>query len=555
MAQIKLLSESTQRKIAAGEVITRPVSVVKELVENALDARSFKIEVEVNRGGKDLIRVTDNGSGMDRDDTVRCIERHATSKLAGIDDLRKLQTLGFRGEALASIASVAKLRIETNTDSSAPATLIDAEAGNVTEVRETSRPPGTTVTAQALFYNLPVRRTFLKSDAYELRLIVELVKGYAFAFPEIYFSVTADNKPALLFPPVRTYKDRLVDYLDKEEFDALIEHKIDNPTLSLNGLLSNPLFARSHYSFQLVYFNRRLVRYRLVTKAVYDAYGPTLKGNNPSFIFFFQADPAQLDINIHPTKQEIKFIDERFLYDFTVQAVRQALNLQPGGMDAAAIEIPAGSIPVAAERATQQSLFMTPMTAGFTTDAKRTTQTFWQLHNTYIFAQVQTGYVIVDQHIAHERILYEELLKQQDHTQTQPLLFPIPIELSPAEFAVFDETKEVLSSLGIETKVFSGRTVVVEAVPADSQLDRSDLVELFKELSRLEKKGWEYREEIAKVVACKSAIKAGQPLTQEEIESLINRLFACQNPYFCPHGRPIVIKISLEDLEKRFGRI
>jgi len=546
MSQIKLLSESTQRKIAAGEVITRPVSVVKELVENALDARATKIEIEVNRGGKDLIRVTDNGTGMDHDDAIHCIERHATSKLSEIDDLRRLRTFGFRGEALASIASVGRLRIETcpanvsftaATASVALATLIDAEEGKITDVRETGRPPGTTISVQALFYNLPVRRTFLKSDNYELKLIIELVKGYTLAYPQIHFSLIGDGKSVLLLPPAAGLRDRLVAFLDKAELESLAEISIDNPTLSVRGFLTNPALARPRSSMQLVFFNLRPVRYRVITRAVYEAYGPTLGGRNPSFILFFEADPENVDVNIHPTKQEVKFGDERFLFDFTVQAARQALRLE-------------GVAPSAPEGLyTPQSEF------SFAADAAQTAQTFWQLHNTYLFAQVQTGYVIIDQHIAHERILYEDLLKPQDRPMTQPLLFPIPIELNPAEFAVFDETKEILSSLGIETKVFSGRTVVVEAVPAGSRLGRNDLAELFTEISRLEKTDLNYREEIAKVVACKSSVKAGQPLSQPEIESLINRLFACQNPYFCPHGRPIVIKISLEDLAKRFGRI
>lgn len=537
MGNIALLSESTQRKIAAGEVITRPVSVVKELVENALDAQAAKVEVEVTRGGKDLIRVTDNGTGMDRDDAVHCIERHATSKLSEIDDLRRLRTFGFRGEALASIASVARLRIETRHADSSGATWIDAEEGKVVDVRETGRPPGTTISVQTLFYNLPVRRTFLKSDNYELKLIVELVKGYALAYPPIHFSLIADGKSIVLLPPSKELRDRLVAFLDKAELDSLAGISVENPILSVRGFLTNPALARPRSSTQLIFFNLRPVRYRVITRAVYEAYGPTLGGRNPSFILFFEADPENVDVNIHPTKQEVKFGDERFLFDYTVQAARQALRLE-------------GVAP-----STTEGPYIPQPEFSFAGDAEQTAQAFWQLHNTYLFAQVQTGYVIIDQHIAHERIIYEDLLKSQDRSPTQPLLFPIPIELNPVEFAVFDETKNILSSLGVETKIFSGRTVVVEAIPAGSRLGRSDLAELFAEISRLEKTNLDYREEIAKVVACKSSVKAGQPLSQPEIESLINRLFACQNPYFCPHGRPIIIKISLEDLAKRFGRI
>ncbi|MEO0091094.1 MAG: DNA mismatch repair endonuclease MutL [candidate division WOR-3 bacterium] len=532
MSKVKILPEETVRKIAAGEVINRPASVVKELIENSIDAQSQKITIELKEGGKNVIKVIDDGVGMSRDDVRLAIQRHATSKLATIDDLKSLKTYGFRGEALASIAAVSRLKIETNTDEKSTGTFLFAEAGNITEIKEIARAKGTTITVQTLFYNLPVRRGFLKSDSYELKLIIETLRAYALIYPEITFSLYNDGKEILILPKVSSIKERLKLFLEKSVFSSLFEFRFDNPIISFWGFISAPETAKTFYEIQQVVFNQRPVKNRTVLKAIYEGYAGSLRGNNPNFLVFLETSPENLDVNIHPTKQEVRFADERFLYDFISEAIRKTLGLKRRE-----------------ELAEETSLFQSRF---FETDTAP--QGFWQLHNAYIFAQVQTGYCIVDQHAAAERIIFEDILRQTEKPDVQGLLFPIIVELTPEEFIIYDEIKETLAALGVETKIFSGRSVVVEALPSSANLTKNDIQEFFLELTRIDKKQLSFKEEIAKLIACKGAIKANQRLSQPEMEALINKLFACKDPYFCPHGRPTIIKISREELDKKFGR-
>ncbi|MEO0072077.1 MAG: DNA mismatch repair endonuclease MutL [candidate division WOR-3 bacterium] len=532
MAKIKVLQEDVVRKIAAGEVIIRPVSVVKELIENSLDAHAQKISVELKNGGKDLIKVIDDGEGMSREDVRLAISRHATSKITSIDDLLKLRTYGFRGEALASIAAVSRLKIETNdNDVYSTGTYILVEGGEIKEIKEISRTRGTTVTVETLFYNLPVRRNFLKSDSYELKLIVELVAVYTIAHPQLHFTLISDGKELFTLPRVQTYKDRLKYFVDKPTFSNLIEFKYSNPLLSFFGVISLPEAAKNYAEIQQIYFNLRPVKNRTASKAIYDGYAGRLMGRNPSFVVFFETDPKNLDVNIHPTKTEVRFTDEKFLYDFVSQAIKKTLGLKDR------------------EELPENLLYQDQI--NFTENRRLE---FWQLHGTYIFAQIPSGYCIIDQHAASERIIFEDILKKDEPVKTQGLLFPIILELSPEEFVIYEEIKAILSSLGIESKAFSNFSVVIEAVPANSNLSKEDLKEFFAELAHGDRQEITQKEVIAQKVACKCAIKANQILSQAEIETLINRLFACRDPYFCPHGRPTVIKITREELDRKFGR-
>lgn len=537
MGRVKLLAEDTVKKIAAGEVIARPSSVVKELIENSIDAQSSIIKIEVKDGGKDLIRVSDDGWGMDRDDARLAVSRHATSKLSSIDDLLSLKTLGFRGEALASIAEVSRLKIETNNDARFTGTLLVVNSGEIKEIKEISRTQGTTITVETLFFNLPVRRGFLKSGNYELKSIIETVKSYATAYPEISFILFADGKEVLNLPKTNSVKERLEFFLDKNGVNSLKAVNIEHPIISLTGFLQNPFETQAISSLQLVYFNHRPVRSRTVVRAIYEGYANSLRGNNPNFVLFFDTSPERLDVNIHPTKQEVRFQDERFLFDFVREAVIQTLGI---------VKESAGGGLIGDSSLPTKELF----------SQGQLPQGFWQLHNTFIFAQIQSGYCVIDQHIASERIIFEEILTgaKAQAPKLQNLLFPIIIELKPEDFIIFSEIRETLTSLGIQAKPFSGRTIAIEAIPAGSYLTKDDIQELFLDLSKLEKKDLGVKEEIAKVVACKSAVKAGQRLSQAEMEFLINRLFACANPFFCPHGRPIIIKVTLEDLSRRFLR-
>jgi DNA mismatch repair protein MutL len=534
MGSIKLLSEATIRKIAAGEVIARPSSVVKELIENSIDAQSTKITIEIQKGGKDLIRVIDDGIGMDRADIRLAVSRHATSKINTIDDLTQLKTMGFRGEALASIAAVSRLKIETNTDTALIGNYLKVEGGIIKEIGEVARAKGTTISVESLFYNLPVRRGFLKSDNYELRLIIETVKSYALAYPSIHFVLRSEGKELLVCPKANSVKERLGLFMERARLASLIEIKVDNPLLALYGFFTEPSQAQAVYEIQETFFNLRPVRSRTVLRAIYEGYGATLRGNNPDFVVFITTSPENLDVNIHPTKQEVKFADERFLFDFVAEAVRKGLGIKKS------------------ETILKDNFLYQSALGGLIAD-EQITPNFWQLHNSFIFAQIQSGYCIIDQHAAHERIIYEEVTKKRT-MDVQGLLFPIMIELKPEEFTVFEEITGELRKMGIEAKVFSGRTIVVESIPTGTYLGKEEISELFAELAKMEKKDRGKQDEVAKLIACKGAVKAGQRLTPLEMESLLNRLFACAEPYFCPHGRPIIIKITLEDLFKRFGR-
>ncbi len=531
---VRVLSEDTIRRIAAGEVIVRPAAAVKELVENSLDAGSTDIRVEVKDGGRSLIRVIDNGVGMTRDDARLAVTRHATSKLTNIEDLHNLSTFGFRGEALAAIAAVSRLTVETNVEESAPGTRLEVEAGEIREIAETAHPQGTTVTARALFYNLPARRSFLKSDSYEFKLVVEVVRQYAISRPDIAFELVADGRRLFRLPPVIDTEKRLAELFEKQTVQGLIKVVANNPLLTLVGWVSEPSQVRKFYEVQNVYFNGRPVRSRTVVRAVYDAYGPILGESNPNFIMFLSTDPARLDVNIHPTKQEVRFADERFLFDFVSEAVRKSLGLSGKEISLAADDV----------------LFQHSL--GF--DQNDQVQNFWQIHNSYILAQVATGYVIVDQHAAHERVIFEELTNRRRQVAYQGLLFPVVLNLTPEQFEVYERSAEQLSAFGIQAKVFSGHSVVVESVPAGSYMGKQELEEFFGELAATATGKAVPELELAKLIACKSAIKAGQRLTQPEMESLFNRLFACATPGFCPHGRPTIIRVSLEELNRRFGR-
>lgn len=529
---VRLLSEETVRRIAAGEVIVRPANAVKELIENSLDAGATQVRVEIRAGGKNLIRVADNGCGMVREDVQLAVARYATSKIAVADDIARVQSYGFRGEALASIAAVSRMSVETNADDSEPGTYIELDGGDIREIRETARPRGTTVSARMLFFNLPVRRTFMKSESYETRLVTEVVRSYAIAFPDVAFDLVANDRSVMKLPAAGTVRERLTALLPPRVAEGLVDVRAGNDLLSLTGYFADPSQARGFYDIQAVYLNKRPVRSPTVVRAVYEGYGPALVGNNPNFVLFVETDPAKLDVNLHPTKQEVRFVDERFLFDYVSEAVSQGLGIQRSSESGAA-----------------EFLYQ----RGFAPD-DASPQDFWQLHNSYVLAQVASGYVIVDQHAAHERIVFEEVLKAKERAAPQGLLFPISVDLSPDEFAAYERARDRLAGMGLETKSFSGRTVVVETVPAGSFLGRDEVRELFAELPSASAGAAGIETELAKLIACKAAVKAGQRLAAPEMESLINRLFACREPYFCPHGRPAIIKITVDELERRFGR-
>ncbi len=545
MGKIRILPPEVCSKIAAGEVIVRPSSVVKELIENSIDAGARRIEVEIEDGGKRKIIVNDDGIGMSKEDALLSVERHATSKIERIEDIEDIQTFGFRGEALASIAQVSQFEMETSDGKEK--TRIEIR-GEEKRVSDSERARGTRIKVVNLFYNLPARRKFLKSSSYERHLVIEMVKTYSLILPGIHFILEESGRNILNYPPVADLKERLVQVFGREVAGRLLPLTITVGSVSFDGFFSQPDFSEDT-DFKFIYVNFRPVRYPRIYRTILEAYGnPKV---HPSFILNIKVEGKFLDVNIHPTKSEVRFKDERYIVDLLTQGIkRDVLNFQKvfayEGPATKGIEGAASAVQYVQEEIIQYPKDYFP---GHPTTSEA--PEFWQLHNTYILSQTSSGLVIVDQHVAHERIIYEMIISGRSNTQR--LLFPITLELSPEEYAVYQKTKGELKSMGMDFREFSGRTLVIEGLPADVKISREDMLDFFSEVKNLGELMNEKRE-LAKVVACKMAIKAGQKLSPVEMQSLIDQLFACANPYICPHGRPIIIKFTLDELAKRFGR-
>jgi len=564
---IRLLPPRIAAKIAAGEVIIRPSSVVKELLENSLDAGAKRVEVYIERGGKALVRVSDNGEGIARDELQLAVQRFATSKLADAGDLERIQSYGFRGEALASMAEVSELAIESQRPDAESGVLLKINAGKITGRKEIVRTPGTTVSVRNLFFNLPARRAFLRSEAYERRLVIEKVRDYALIEPSVRFEVSNPSGTLLAFTPTRSWIERLQEVLPELKNVELIEFNETHRLLSIEGFMARPDQAVQLRRRQKIFFNARPVLYRSIYRAVMEGFGPQPGNLVPFFILKLTAPPQMLDANIHPTKIEVRYRDERFLFDFLAQAVRKAVHKEavktlkfpthPSSLRTdekieRQIPIPASS-PSTPPSSMPKTSVSTPHleTKGY----PETHTGFWQLQNLYILAQTYSGLIVVDQHAAHERILYEEMLERLGSSPRQRLLFPLIVDLSAEEFATFEEIAGDLKDLGFETKAFGPNQVIVETLPADAKMGPGELRQLFREFAETSEVKLGNRDKMAALIACKAAIKTGQTLSQAEMETLINRLFRCKTPFFCPHGRPTVIKFTMDDLAKRFGRI
>jgi DNA mismatch repair protein MutL len=548
MTSIKALHPDVRAKIAAGEVIARPVSVVKELIENALDAGARRIDLDIRDGGKQLIAVNDDGSGMAADDVLQAVERYATSKIVTIEDISNIRTYGFRGEALASIAQVSHLELETSDGTGG--TRLEISGGEITGVHEFHRPRGTRIRVTDLFYNLPARKKFLKSGQWERRLIVSLVKSYAWIHPSVAFHVREGERQVLAMAGMSRGIDRVRAHEPRHLVGSLVSIDEEVSDMRFVGFFSRPDLQDMHH-FNHLYVNGRPVKYPRLYRAVLDAYEHPKQA--PVFLLDIQVDPAKVDVNIHPTKNEVKLQDERYVVDVIRQMVRKYVfqRYEPTGQGTE--EHVSGAAVSPREHQFVQDGFM-PYESSSRKEpsAIRDGQEFWQTHDMYILAQTKSGLIIVDQHVAHERIIYESIMKGR--SSSQRLLFPITLELTPEEHRVFKRTKRLLKEFGIDFKEFSARTVVIDSVPSDAAIGRDDLEGLFRELDALGNLIQE-KSEIAKVVACRSSIKAGQKLSVVEMQSLIDRLFACDNPYTCPHGRPIIIKLTLDELAAKFGRV
>jgi DNA mismatch repair protein MutL len=681
MGKIHVLSEQVANKIAAGEVVERPASVVKEMLENALDAGATRIKISVEAGGKKLIQITDNGCGMVRDDAMLAFERHATSKIKDAEDLLSVATLGFRGEALPSIASVSRLRLETQagpteTGDAGTGTVIEINGGKIARVEEAGLPLGTSITVRDLFFNTPARKKFLKAESTELSHIASLVTHYALAHPEKHFELHSATNAILVASPVAGYSERVYQVFGKETLDQLIpvaarqaleriglpqpppwrRQEVDEDgepvapadpgEMRIHGFVSKPEIQKLNRNSIFVFVNGRLIRDRLVQHALTEAYRniipPTVY---PVVLLFLELPAGEVDVNVHPSKTEVRFRQQSVMHDFVRDSVRAALMkarpvpqfvteirahatageaLTPGAMTPGADWQPSSGTGLSASGARLQEVELRePGTDGFTLQASMpppvsarlqfeggiaveanaaipvargvkyapighiadvipdngcapaldvheeeptlsslgTLKPLGQIRNSFILAVNEDGLWIIDQHVAHERVLFERVLKQRaaQKVESQRLLMPMVLELSPAQQAVFAEISDELQHNGFEAEPFGARSIAVKVAPAGVEASAVEhmLHELLDQFSReeqslnLEK----IRTRIAASIACHAAIKVNMPLEQNKMEWLLAELAKTDHPMSCPHGRPVVLRYSVKDIQKAFKRI
>ncbi|MFZ4628530.1 MAG: DNA mismatch repair endonuclease MutL [Blastocatellia bacterium] len=653
--KIHVLPDVLANKIAAGEVVERPASIVKELIENAIDAGARRIEIAIEGGGRQLIRITDDGEGMSRDDALLAFERHATSKLRVAEDLEAITTLGFRGEALGSIASVAKLRLRTQTAQDLIGTEVTISGGRVLSVQEIAVPTGAEFEIRDLFFNVPARRKFLKSDATESFHIANLVTHYALSHPSHAFRLTHNQRESLRVTPAEDLRTRAYQLFGEERVADLIEVSLERGEMRVRGFVSSPSIPRTNRESQYFFINGRYVRDRVMGRALGEAYRAMMPaGSYPTAMLFLEIPPREVDVNVHPAKTEVRFVRSQVVQDLVRDAVLQAIRetkaavtpfgeetplptpsslapiprvptelvlpnltagrsesgerrsllpaipeqlriglrdgaedepsplralrpedvygddpLAPDPLEEHGTELaPASPLPSLPSRARLGCLGSNPPeSAGsplraaqnLTLIAEEIT-TLGQLHQSFIVAADRAGLLLIDQHVAHERILFEEhwaSLRRRQIT-VQRLLLPEAIDLTPAQALAIEELLPTLEENGFEIGRLSGRTLAIHAVPAilSSQSARALLLELLdtigEERRNLSLDG--LHAEIAASLACRAAVKIHMPLAAEKMRWMIDQLLRMENPATCPHGRPIILRLTAREIEKGFQR-
>lgn len=655
--KIRVLPENIASKIAAGEVIQRPESAVKELMENSIDAGATEIELVIKNAGRTLIRVIDNGEGMTEEDALVSIMKHATSKIVEESDLDAIKTLGFRGEALSSIVAVAQFEMKTGTSNEELSTVIKIDDSRTIYKDKGGYFKGTDLSVKNLFYNIPARRNFLKSDSTELRHVIDVFQRLALGRPDISFKFFTDDSIVHDFSACEL-DERLVQVFgDKVKNNTIfVEERTDY--LSIKGYLGKPALVKKARGDQYLFLNGRFVSSKQVNFAVFNAYENFLeKGDYPFFVLFLEIDPSKVDVNVHPSKLEVRFDEEKDIYNFVSAVVRKGLgefdlvpslsfsvnslgetaklgfdnysrttrsdfsdrpesnqsftnrgqrDFQSGSssmskrplINDSDIDLIFGAISRTVETGEQTDDEDHPFADDSSSDglgnatvpggrtvsggaySERNAESYTpkiferipadtaetdstpfiiQLHNKYILCQIKTGLMIIDQHVAHERILYEMAKKQltEGIPLFQQLLFPKVIHTDPARVMLVKELQEYLQRLGFIVKAISNTDVVVECIPSQVKTGEEEkiLLEILDQyIENKEEKILDATENMAKSFSCKAAIKAGERLSQEEMRRLIDELFATENPYVCPHGRPVVLKISLDEFDRRFGR-
>ena len=612
--RIKILPENIASKIAAGEVVQRPESVVKELIENSIDAGAKNIDLIIKRAGKNYIQVCDDGNGMSEADITLCIQKHATSKIEAFEDLEAIKTLGFRGEALSSIAAVSQFEIRSELREEEIGTSIKNDENGKITVDKGSFPKGTCVTVKNLFYNVPARRKFLKTDTTEFKHIVDTFNRIALSYPAITFRFF-NGVDSVFDYTSGSLSQRVGQIFGENLTNALILVEEKTELFNVHGFVGKPSLLRKSKGEQFLFLNSRYIINKNINHAVFTAYENILeKGDYPFFILFLEIDPERIDVNIHPSKLEAKFDDDRDIYNFILSVVKKSLashDLVPsmvfseddsleeklvvnkfqhtGKGDFSdrpikerykpesrkysdeEIDLLFGSITDDAILKPKNEVGTLPFDksenreiphekAQLNNVEKSEESPFIiQLHNKYILSQIKSGLMIIDQHVAHERILYEKALNrlETDIPFSQQLLFPKKVKTDPARLALIKELEPYLSRLGFQLKFLVKETIKIEGVPDDVKKGTEEkvLFDLLEEyLTNEKEKHLEQKDNVAKSYSCKTAIKAGDKLDERAMRLLIDQLFATSMPYVCPHGRPIVIKISLSEFDRRFGR-
>ncbi len=604
---IQILPQTLADKIAAGEVVQRPASAVKELIENSIDAGATSVTVIIKNAGRSLIQIIDDGTGMSREDAELAFARHATSKIATYEDLENIRTLGFRGEALASIAAVSQVELRTRQRSSDVGTKVRIEGGVPKEIAEEAAAVGTSISVKNLFYNTPGRRNFLKSDNTEFSHIFNVIQRVALSQSHLGITFVSDDETILQIKSTGM-KERLREVFGEKLAESVFSFEERDGFIGLSGFLGKPDFLRKTRTEQYLFLNGRPIVNRSINHAVFKAYEHLLeKGSFPFFVLFLSIDPRRVDVNVHPSKMEVKFEDESSIYRSVFSTVRKSLaghDLVPTvGMrtetsmestielasthhsgssaqrsvdwrdllrsadpahDAVQLSTPPrsgdDSVPTSAEDSPSVSRLSTPAAApGSLKPLTDHRFPLWQIHNKYILTPIESGVMVIDQHAAHERVLYERTVARfnQRDVNSQQLLFPHTIEMTPGDAALVIQLLPLLEGMGFTLKFFGKTTVILDGIPVDVKPGKEktilqEILDLYREDEH--NVSVEPREKLAQSFSCKAAIKAGDPLNLAEMQSLLDQLFATTIPYVCPHGRPVIVKLSLAELDRRFGR-
>jgi DNA mismatch repair protein MutL len=578
--RIRILPDAVANQIAAGEVVERPASAVKELVENALDAEATRVEVTLELGGKRRIRVTDDGIGMGREDALLSLDRHATSKIGSADDLRVVRTFGFRGEALPSIAAVSRLTLDTHDGRDSVGTRVSADGGGISRVEDFARRRGTTVDVRSLFFNAPARAKFLKSVAAETRAVSDVMTTLALANPAVAFVLSSDGRVLLDVTGAADAVERVVQLWPGPEAGTLVPVTSSRSGVEIAGLVQRPDAAEPGARRVHLFVNDRPFRSVPIVRAAERGYRTTIpEGARPWLFLYIEVSSGEVDVNVHPSKAEVRFRDHAGVEEAVERAVRTALE---GEESAATFDVRAapsrllvrerpseGASPTG-QREAQMALFASTTSTAVASEDERPQAApqpgaarprLWQALRTYIMAETRDGLLIVDQHSAHERILYERLMNafERGGEDGQRLLFPLTLRLSAAECAQVAELSGLLGRAGFEVEGFGTDVVIVRAVPNphpwfDAERAFREMIQELTNGSELVRSARNQHERIAKTFACKSAIKAGQRLSDAEMEELFDQLFATELPNHDVHGRPTVVRLSKGELERRFSR-